>query len=241
MEHRNEPAAVERGEKDLLGIIQEVKREQISRKQFVYRALGLGLTAGTVGGLLAACGDETTSGGSASPKPMDTTKPDELFLYNWANYMAPGTKAGFTKATGIKVVETYFDDNEALLTRLKAGATGYDVIVPSDYIIHILIMSHLLEPLDMSYIPNFQYVDEQFKAPAYDDPSSPENEGNRYSVPYQWGTSGYAVRTDKTGSNSTGTWPTSSRPSATASRVRSRCSTTSARISERPSRCSATR
>jgi spermidine/putrescine transport system substrate-binding protein len=206
MEQGKDKAAVERSEKDVLGLIDEVKNGRITRKQFAYRALGLGLAAGTVGGLLAACGTDDTASTSSSPQPMDTTKPDEVYLYNWSDYMAPGTKKGFEAETGIKVIETYFDDNEALLAKLKAGASGYDVIVPSDYMVHIMIMSELLTPLDMQYIPNFQYVDEQFKAPVYDNPDSSENNGNRYSVPYQWGTTGYAVRMDKIGDNKYGTW-----------------------------------
>ena len=104
-------------------------------------------------------------------------------------------KKDYEKQSGIKVVETYYDDNEALLTKLKAGARGYDVIVPSDYMVHILIKTGLLEPLDMSLIPNHdQYVDPKFQDPAYDNPE--ENGGNKYSVPYQWGTTGYAVRVD---------------------------------------------
>jgi len=183
-------------EKELLGLIEEVKNDRISRKQFVYRALGMGLSASAVGGLLAACGKKKEAGTTSATNTIGpTTKPAELYLYNWSDYMAPGVKKDFEKETGIKVVESFFDDNEALYAKLNAGATGYDVIVPSDYMCHIMIMSKLLEPLVMDYIPNFQYVDEQFKEPVYDNPA--ENGDMKYSVPYQWGTTGYAVRTDK--------------------------------------------
>jgi len=184
-------------DRDLEGLVQELKHGRISRRQFMERALVMGLTVSGVATVLAACGGGTTTTGTTSPSP--TMPPmgeagSELHLYNWSDYMDPETKKKFTKATGIKVVETYFDDNEALLSKLKAGARGYDVIVPSDYMVHILLKTGLLEPLDMSAIPNFANVGEKFKTPNFDDPA--ENGGAKYSVPYQWGQTGVAQRID---------------------------------------------
>jgi len=194
-------------ERDLVGLINEVRHERISRKQFVYRALGLGLSASAVGGLLAACGKKNEEQVTKQTNTIGpTTKPDNLNLYNWSDYMPASVKKGFEKRTGIRVVETFFDDNEALLSKLKAGATGYDVIVPSDYMLHIMLMTGILEPLVMENIPNFKYVDVQFVKPEYDNPESPENKGLKYSVPYQWGTTGYAVRIDKVDPASVGRW-----------------------------------
>jgi spermidine/putrescine transport system substrate-binding protein len=185
-------------ENELEGLVTEVARGRISRKQFLGRAAALGLSAGAIGSVLAACNDDSGGGGgaSASPEPVvSTAKPDKLFLYNWSDYMTNKCKKDYQKQSGIEVVETYYDDNEALLTKLQAGARGYDIIVPSDYMVHILIKTGLLEPLDMSLIPNHdQYVDPKFQNPEYDNPE--ENGGNKYSIPYQWGTTGYAVRVD---------------------------------------------
>jgi len=192
-------------QRELVGLIEEVKNERISRRQFVERALVLGLSASTVGGLLAACGNKKTETGGGGAQPTyATTKPAKISLYNWSDYMAPGTKKGFQKETGIEVVETFYDDNEALLSKLKAGATGYDVIVPSDYMVSIMQKTDLLLPLQMSLIPNYQYVDADLKNPQYDNPAN--QDGLQYSVPYQWGTTGYAVRTDKTDVALLGTW-----------------------------------
>jgi spermidine/putrescine transport system substrate-binding protein len=202
MASSTEKGAVERNEKDLLGLIEEVKHERISRKQFVYRALGMGLAAGTVGGLLAACGSEEEKATTSAENTIGpTTSPEELYLYNWVDYMTKGVKEDFEKETGIKVVESYFDDNEALLSKLKAGATGYDIIVPSDYMVHIMLKSGLLEPLVLDYIPNLANVDPQFQNPTYDNPD--ENGGMKYSTPYQWGDTGLALRTDKEGAGVT--------------------------------------
>jgi spermidine/putrescine transport system substrate-binding protein len=106
-----------------------------------------------------------------------------LNFYNWADYVAKSTIPTFEKQTGIQVTQDFFSSNEELLAKLQAGGTGYDVIVPSDYMISIMIKSNVLEPLDMSKIPNFKNVGDNFKGLPYD----PQN---KYSVPYQWGTTG---------------------------------------------------
>ena len=152
-------AAVRRNESDLVGLCTEVRRGGITRRQFVERALVLGLSAGAVGALAAACG-----GSSGSPdqtetvQPMDQTMPAEVTFYNWTDYLAPGITKDFKKATGIEVKESYFTANEELLAKMKAGSAGYDVIVPSDWMVSVMTKSKLLEPLDMKYLPNLQYV-----------------------------------------------------------------------------------
>ena len=110
--------------------------------------------------------------------------------------MTQELKDKFRQETGIKVNETNFSSNEELLAKLKAGATGYDVAVPSDFMVTTMIKSGLLRPLDMSLIPNFKTADEQFQNASYDNPNLPANNGNKYSVPYQWGVTAYAHRTD---------------------------------------------
>jgi spermidine/putrescine transport system substrate-binding protein len=156
-----------------------VFQKRISRGDFL-RTIGAGVVAGSTLSVLA-CQPNTTaqsSGGSGSG-------PEEkaLNLYNWSDYVAKSTIPNFEKQTGITVTQDYFSSNEELLAKLQAGGTGYDVIVPSDYMISIMIKSHVLEPLDMSKIPNFKNVGENYRGLPYD-PT------NKYSVPYQWGTTG---------------------------------------------------
>ena len=186
---------VERNEKDLVGLCQEARRGGITRRQFVERALLMGLSVSAVGALAGACGEEGGGGETATLPPMDETKPAEIVFYNWTDYFNPALRKRFQKEHGIAIKEVYFSSNEELLAKLKAGAKGYDVIVPSDYMVHIMIKSGLMEPLDMKYLPNFQYVGEQFKKPDFDNPD--ENNGLKYSVPYFYGTTGYCQRTDK--------------------------------------------
>ena len=116
-------------------------------------------------------------------------------VYNWGEYISNGTEgsldvnAEFTRRTGIEVNYTTFDSNESLYSKLAGGGASYDVIVPSDYMISKLMNENMLAELDFSNIPNFEYVDEQFRNPDYD----PEN---KFSVPYTWGTVGLFYNTD---------------------------------------------
>src|SRR3954453_11091207 len=75
-------------------------------------------------------------------------------FYNWSNYMAPGVLEAFTKETGIKVVYDTFDANETLETRLLAGKSGYDVVVPTGYFLQRQIPAKVFQKLDRSKLPN---------------------------------------------------------------------------------------
>ena len=125
-------------------------------------------------------------------------------VYNWGMNIADGTDetmdiiAEFESRTGIKVNYSTYESNEVLYSKLKNGGISVDVIIPSDYMIDRMIAEDMLEKLDYSNIPNFDFVDEQFKNPAYD-------KNQEYSVPYTWGTVGilynkqYVDETDVTG------------------------------------------
>lgn len=126
--------------------------------------------------------------------PAAAAEPVTINVYNWGQYISDGSdgyldvNAAFTEATGIEVNYMTFDTNESLYTKLKTGGSTYDVIIPSDYMIARLIAEDMLEPLDFDHIPNYQYVDEEFKNTAYD----PDN---TYSVPYTWGAVGIIYNT----------------------------------------------
>src|ERR1700726_2039956 len=106
-------------------------------------------------------------------------------FYNWSNYMAPGVLEDFTKETGIKVVYDTFDANETLETRLLAGKSGYDVVVPTAYFLQRQIKASIFQKLDKSKVPNlanaWPVVTKQL---AIYDP------GNQYAANYMWGTTG---------------------------------------------------
>ena len=106
-------------------------------------------------------------------------------FYNWSNYMAPGVLEEFTKETGIKVVYDTFDANETLETRLLAGKSGYDLVVPTAYFLQRQIKANVFQKLDKSKLPNlanaWPFVTKQL---AIYDP------GNQYGANYMWGTTG---------------------------------------------------
>ncbi len=116
--------------------------------------------------------------------------PPELHLFIWANYIAPEVYQLFEQEFGVKVIEENFDSNETLRSKLQAGATGYDIIVPSDYTVEALIAQGLLAELDLSQIPNFQHISPRFRGLFYDP-------HNRYSIPYLWGTTGIGYNASK--------------------------------------------
>lgn len=116
-------------------------------------------------------------------------------VYNWGEYISNGTdgsldvNAEFTRRTGIQVNYTTFDSNESLYSKLAGGGADYDVIIPSDYMISKLINEGMLHEIDYNNIPNFKYIDEEFKNPDYD----PEC---KHSVPYTWGMVGLFYNKD---------------------------------------------
>jgi spermidine/putrescine transport system substrate-binding protein len=111
-----------------------------------------------------------------------------LNVYNWSTYVAPDTISNFEVLCEATVVYDIYDGNESLLARLRSGNPGYDIAVPTDYAVAIMITEGLVEPLDMANIPNFANVSANLKNP----PSDPES---AYSVPYQWGTIGIGYNT----------------------------------------------
>jgi len=130
---------------------------------------------------------------AAPPAPSSTAAPaasTELNLYGWSEYVPQALLDGFTAKTGIKVNYDAYSSNEELMAKLQAGASGYDVIIPSDYTVAIMIKQGLLEEIDLANIPNFTNVDDQLKNPYFDP-------GNKHSVPYQWGTVGLVYNSDK--------------------------------------------
>ena len=116
-------------------------------------------------------------------------------VYNWGQYISDGSEdcldviAAFEEAyPNIKVNYSTYDSNEIMYAKLANGGITVDVIIPSDYMVGRLIQEDMLLELDYDNIPNYQYIDEDFKNTAYD----PEN---KYSVPYTWGTVGILYNT----------------------------------------------
>lgn len=175
----------------LTQLTRELAGGGMSRRDFLKHATALGLSLPAAATILAACGGEKTEN-KAAPEALDTSLPKQLFLYNWADYLPASVRKSFEKEYGIEVVESYYDGNEQLLAKLQAGTRGYDIVVPDNITVHIMLTEKLIQPLHMDLIPNFANVMEVYRRPGYNE----DEDGNLYSVPYQWGTTGIGHRKD---------------------------------------------
>ncbi len=128
--------------------------------------------------LLTGCG----GGGASSEDAIEKYGSDTLKVYNWGEYIGESVISDFEKEFGVKVVYEVFDSNEMMYTKLQAG-DAYDVLVPSDYMIERLMNEEMLQPLDLSLIPNISNLADGVKNLPYD----PDN---TYSIPYFWGSVG---------------------------------------------------
>jgi spermidine/putrescine transport system substrate-binding protein len=157
---------------------------------------GLVLAVLAAGLVAAACGE--ADGGPSTlgaPNCVAGQTDGDLLLYNWTNYLPTGAQArrvqaadlvaAFEEEYGVQVSLSTYTSNEELHASLLAGAE-YDVIVPSDYMVSILIGEDRLRPLQMSAIPNRVNVGEAFRNPPFD----PDD---RFHVPYLWGTTGIGI------------------------------------------------
>ena len=114
----------------------------------------------------------------------------ELHIYNWGDYTNPKLKEKFEKQYNIKVTLDDYDSNETMLAKVRGGNSGYDIVVPSDYTVKIMIDEGLLEKTEPSQMSNFKNMDPRFVNVYWDS-------GRHYSVPWQYGTTTFEVDTDK--------------------------------------------
>ncbi len=124
--------------------------------------------------------------------PLVAAAQPSVSIYNWTDYIAPDTLAGFQSATGIKPVYDVFDSNETLEGKLLAGKTGYDIVVPSNHFLTRQVDAGVFLELDRSKLPNWKHMD-----PALLRLLEQNDPGNRHSVPYLWGTNGIGYNVEK--------------------------------------------
>jgi spermidine/putrescine transport system substrate-binding protein len=114
-----------------------------------------------------------------------------LNLFIWSEYMDSGIIKEFEKTNGVKVNQSLYESNEDMLAKLEAGGSKqYDVIVPSSYIVPVLVKKNLVQALDLLKIPNWKNLGSSFKNPVFDP-------GNKYSVGYMFTVTGITYRKDK--------------------------------------------
>jgi len=117
---------------------------------------------------------------------------EEVRVYNWSDYIDEDLLAKFTQETGIKLVYDVFDSNEVLETKMLAGGSGYDVVVPTADFLQRQISAGAFQKLDMSQLPNHKNMWD-----VIENRTSQYDEGNAYSVNYMWGTTGLGLNVDK--------------------------------------------
>jgi spermidine/putrescine transport system substrate-binding protein len=153
-------------------------------------------------------GDEASSADTGAPAESSAEEASgsaesglasELSVYNWADYIDEELLTQYEQEYGVKIVYDTFASNEDLLAKLQAGATGYDVIFPSDYMVAQMIELNMLAEIDKSQIPNLSNMNPFFLDAPYDP-------GNQHCVPYQWGTTGIAYQTAVFGDNIPTSW-----------------------------------
>src|SRR6266849_894768 len=138
---------------------------------------------------LAACG-ATALAPAASATPVPRIE-NALNIYNWSQYLNPDTLTQFQKLqAGMAIKQDTYASNEDMLAKIEAGAKGYDIVVPTGYMVKIMIDKKLLLPIDHMLLTNYSHIDKRFTLSGYD-------YGNKYSVPKDWGTTGFGFRKDK--------------------------------------------
>jgi putrescine transport system substrate-binding protein len=175
-----------------LAFIWDTASPHFSRRTFM-RTMAFASAAGFV----AACGSSSkigTGSSGSTTRPTFSSKPEAKLLnfYNWTDYIDDKTIPNFQKQTGIKVVYDNYSSNDELFAKLTAGSTGFDIIVPTDATLVKMKHANLIQPLDLSLIPNVTNLDPRFRNAAYDP-------GNQYAIPWQWGTTGIGFDKKKVG------------------------------------------
>ena len=149
------------------------------------------LTAASIVLAVAACGKKESAEQAQQPGAA-AQEEKVLHVFNWSDYIAEDTVPNFEKQSGIKVTYDVFDSNDVLETRLLAGNSGFDVVVPSASFLERQIKAGVFQKIDKSQIPNLKNMDPDImNRVGLHDPN------NEYSVPYLWGTTGIGYNEDK--------------------------------------------
>lgn len=128
-----------------------------------------------------------------------TAADEELYFYNWSEYIPSEVLEQFTKETGIKVIYSTYESNETMYAKLKTHGEGYDLVVPSTYYVSKMRDEGMLKKIDRSKLSNFDELDPNFLQKPFD----PEND---YSIPYIWGATGIGVNTEMMDKSEISSW-----------------------------------
>jgi spermidine/putrescine transport system substrate-binding protein len=209
--------ALGRKEDRELNLLLEGPDRRVGRRGFLRTAalLGAAGAAGFAGGAVAGLvrddgGGRTPAAVPAGP-PLPGNRRDErlLNIYNWSDYIDDRTIPLFQALTNIRVNYDVYSSNEDLLAKLRAGPTDYDIVVPTSWFIPTYRELGLIEPLRQDLIPNLSNLDKEFVETDYDP-------GNRYTIPWQWGTTGIGYNRRRVPGGKVDSWASVFEPAAAA-------------------------
>jgi spermidine/putrescine transport system substrate-binding protein len=171
--------------------LQRYRKGSVTRRHFL-GVTGLGAASAVLGAAMPGL----------MPRPaLAQGIGDRVILATWPNYHDAANFDAFAAETGAAVQVNVFGSNEEMLAKLQAGGSGWDVFVPTNYTITTYVAQDLIEPLDLSLLPNYDTAsfDQRFAGPGTVD-------GKVYAVSKNWGTTGFAVNTSHTGGTTPATW-----------------------------------
>jgi len=196
-----------RGHGQDLNLLVEDPQQRVGRRGFLRVAALLG-AAGVAGGITGGVAgylagqanreddrQDRTTAGAAGPRRREQT----LNIYNWSDYIDDRTIPVFQALANIRVNYDVYSSNEDLLAKMRAGPTTYDIIVPTNQFIPTYRRLGLLQPLRQDLIPNLVNLDKAFVETDYDP-------GNKYTIPWQWGTTGLGYNTKRVPGGTVDSW-----------------------------------
>jgi len=197
-----------------LNLLLEAPERRVGRRGFLRVAalLGAAGAAGYAGGTVAGLRrDDGSPAPAPAAQPLTANRRNErlLNIYNWSDYIDDRTIPVFQAHSNLRVNYDVYSSNEDLLAKLKAGPTDYDIVVPTSWFIPTYRQLGLIEPLHQELIPNLTNLDKEFVETDYDP-------GNRYSVPWQWGTVGIGYNRRRVPGGTVDSWASVFEPAAAA-------------------------
>ena len=190
-----------------LNLLVEDPQQRVGRRGFLRVAALLG-AAGAAGGITGGVAgylagqanreddrQDRATAGAAGPRRREQT----LNIYNWSDYIDETTIPRFQALANIRVNYDVYSSNEDLLAKMRAGPTTYDIIVPTNQFIPTYRRLGLLQPLRQDLIPNLVNLDKAFVETDYDP-------GNKYTIPWQWGTTGIGYNTKRVPGGTVDSW-----------------------------------
>ena len=185
-------------------LARRLTEERLSRRRFLGRMAAMG-AGGAIVPLLAACGGGATGSPTTAPTsstpgpsgPTPSTEPTpiptpeaELFVYNYTDYIGEDTIPSFERQYGVKVTYDSFENYETMTAKISTGRSGYDITFATGVDVPGFLARRLVQPLDLSLIPNVVNLGSEWQDPAYDP-------GNAHSMPYMWWTTGFGYDSAK--------------------------------------------